>query len=123
MNGARGAERIILAEGRFGTVEYAARSSGAMEAREWLEAQSESTQRSFGVREGKIRSELQFRHLRAKVWEFKRSAHRLFCYREGSRCLLTHYYRKGGQKTPPQQISRAEQIGEEHIDRESNQAR
>lgn len=117
----------ILDCGRFGTVEYAVRANGDREAREWLSAQPENLQISFGVlfrrlvTEGSIHNEEQFRHLRDQVWEFKRKEHRLLCFRSGNRYLLTHRIKKAGGrgKCPRSAIDHAERIGDEHIAREA----
>src|SRR3990172_10429474 len=98
------AERI-LHSGPFGTVEYAVRANGKMEAREWFEEQPLQRQAKFDhlfrstVSHGKIRNPTQFRHLRGPVYEFKRDSDRLFCYlieAAQSRWLLTHHLQKGG---------------------------
>ena len=118
------AERV-LERGKWGTVEYAVRANGDMEAKEWYEAQDQSIRQSFGVlfkrllSEGRITNETQCRQLRDTIWEFKRRGDRLLFGLVGNRRLLTHHYAKGGQKCPKREIDRAESIIEEHIQQEA----
>jgi len=118
------AERI-LERGRFGTIEYAVRANGEMEAKDWFESQDRSVRISFGVlfkrvlSDGRIPNKTQCRQLKDQVWEFKRGPNRLLFYQLGNRRLLTHHYRKGGQKCPRKQIDRAQAIADEHIQREA----
>ncbi|HLJ12098.1 MAG TPA: hypothetical protein VKU82_12965 [Planctomycetaceae bacterium] len=122
MNVPSRAERT-LASGPFGTVEYAVRSTGRMEAREWLESESPKVMVSFGVlfqrlvEHGRIIDDTKFRKLDDEVWEFKRGSHRLLCYRLGNRCLLTHRIKKAGGRglCPQGQIAHAHNVGAEHI--------
>ncbi len=116
------AERLLYS-GNRGSVEYAVRSDGTMEAKEWLDSQPATKQMSFGVlfqrlaEQGFIHNEQQFRRLRDEVWEFKRGADRLLCFHLGSRWLLTHRIKKSGGlgKCPPHEIGHAKTIGNEHV--------
>lgn len=120
-----------LSQGEYGTVEYAVRANGRMEAQEWLTGQDETTQRSFAalfdrlVTHGQIKNETQFRRLDDNVWEFKRKEHRVLCYQLGSRWLLTHRIKKAGGsgKCPKSAIGRADTIGCEHQKYELREAK
>jgi hypothetical protein len=120
------ADRIVE-RGKWGSVEYAVRANGSMEAKEWFAAQGVAVRMSFGVlfkrilQEGRITNELQCRQLRDTIWEFKRGANRLLFGQVGNRRLLTHHYKKGGQKCPPREIKRAQTIVDEHIEQEARQ--
>jgi hypothetical protein len=108
------AERT-LALGRFGTVEYAVRTDGTMEAKQWFDSQGAEVLASFGVLfqrlvdEGRIFNKTQFRPLQDEVWEFKRGDHRILCYRMGNRSLLTHRIKKAGGLVPQVAIDRPSQ--------------
>jgi phage-related protein len=112
-------ERVIARSPLWGTVEYAVRLNGDMEARDWLEDQSKQIQASFGVLFQKIASgqritnQTQFRHLGGAIWEFKRGGQRIAAFQAGKSWFLTHHFKKGGTKCPPREIARAENIREE----------
>jgi hypothetical protein len=97
-------------------IEYAVRTNGSMEAKEWFEAQNDEIKAKFDhlfrkVANGqKIHNEQHFRKLRKHIWEFKRDEHRLLTFQHGKGWFLTHHYPKGKRKCPPKQIDRAEQI-------------
>ena len=103
------AERLVVG-GLFGTVEYAVRANRTMEAKEWLESQTQQKQASFDVlfrrlvTQGRNTNAQQFRQLR-------------LCFRLGKRWLLTHRIKKAGGrgKCPASEIQRADTIGHEHI--------
>ena len=118
-----------LATGTKGIVEYAQRTNGKFEAQEWFEDQDVKVRSSFGVlfermvSLGRISNKEHFRQLRHQVWEFKRGGDRLLCYRSGRRWLLTHHIKKGGsRKCPRKEINRAENIGNEHIERQAKES-
>lgn len=107
----------IAEHGEWGTVEYAIRQNGEMEAKVWLEAQSGTVRASFAhlfrvIANGlTIRNKTQFRHLRGEIWEFKRGGNRLFTFRDENAWFLTHHLKKGGaSKCPRKDIDRADNI-------------
>jgi hypothetical protein len=121
------ADRIVE-RGKWGSVEYAVRANGSMEAKEWFGSQDVSVRTSFGVlfkrilQEGRITNELQCRQLRDTIWEFKRGGNRLLFGQVGNRRLLTHHIKKGGpKKCPPREINRAQTIIDEHVEQEARQ--
>jgi hypothetical protein len=118
-------ERILL-NGTRASVEYAYRTDGSSESRDWLESDP-AMKRRFGVlferlcSTGRIANETQFRRLLDPVWEFKRGDDRLLCFRVGSRFLLTHRIKKSGGigKCPRAEIDHAKMIGREVLEAES----
>jgi hypothetical protein len=120
----------LLRRGPKGSVEYAIRTNGRMEAKEWLESQSLQTQNAFAhmfrstVEIGRIINNRQFKQLRKEIYEFKRRiGQRLFCYKLGDRWLLTHYQDKSKLKDYGADIERAMQIGREHVAHEQDEAK
>ena len=60
---------------------------------------------------GKIWNERKFKHLTEtdQIFEFKVEADRILCFFFiGRRLILTHGFRKAGEKTPKREIDRAE---------------
>lgn len=112
----------LVERGTWGSVRYAIRASGAMEAKNFLESEAdESVRAKFAhlfralAAKGAIRNEQQFRKLRGEIWECKRDGHRILCFRDGNCWFLTHHYPKSKRKCPPSEIDRAESIRSEHI--------
>jgi len=86
-------------------------------AEEWLEHLPLGTQQKFGVLfarmgdVGKIWNERKFKHLTGtdQIFEFKVEADRVLCFFfVGKRLILTHGFKKTGEKTPKGEIERAE---------------
>jgi len=101
-----------------------------MEAKDWLESQSPQIQSAFDhmfrstVEIGRITNWDQFKQLRDEVYEFKRRmGQRLFCYKLGSRWLLTHHKDKSALKNYEPDIDMALKIGREHIAYELQEAK
>lgn len=120
------AERRIAGHKRV--VEFAVESDESMaDAWQWWQYQTEKTRRSFEVlmkrlsNEGKINNKEQFRLLDEPIWEFKRGGHRLLCYRDGVRWLLTNNLEKSGRKDISADIKTAIRIGERHLEWEASQ--
>lgn len=91
--------------------------NGTIPAEEWLEQLSVAAQQKFAalfVRmgdTGKIWNECKFKHLTGtdQLFEFKVDADRILCFFfVGRRLILTHGFRKAGDKTPKREIDRAE---------------
>jgi hypothetical protein len=112
-----------LEKGRYGTVEFAIRADGTMEAKSWFDKSPVNVLASFDVLfrrlvdSGRIPNKEQFRQLDGDIWEFKRGDHRLLCYRIGPRVLLTHRIKKAGGrgKCPQGAITHAQNIAAEHF--------
>jgi hypothetical protein len=110
-----------VADGAWGSVKYARRANGYMEAKQWLNAAGEGIQSKFDhlfrrmVAFGKIVNEEHFRHLGNGIWEFKRGGDRLLCFQDERCWLLTHHYAKARRKCPPSQIAHAETIRTEYF--------
>ncbi len=129
MTGPSCTDRLVR-RGPKGSVEYAVRANGKMEAKEWLEAQSIQTQAAFDhmfrstVEIGRITNRDQFKQLHGDVYEFKRRiGQRLFCFKLGSRWLLTHHKDKSKLKNYGPDIDRAKTIGREHVAYEQQEAK
>ena len=91
--------------------------NGVAPAEVWLEQLSRGSQQKFAalfVRmgdTGKIWNERKFKHLTEtdQIFEFKVDADRILCFFFiGRRLILTHGFRKSGDKTPTREIERAE---------------
>lgn len=87
-----------------------------MPAAEWLEQLPLSGQQKFAALfarmadTGKIWNERKFKHLTEtdQLFEFKVEADRILCFFfVGRRLILTHGFRKSGDKTPKREIERA----------------
>ena len=119
----------ILAEDWYGTVEYAMRASGKMEAKEWLENQSDLIQYKFAtmfdhhmatgkLTENKLKKISGVPH----VYEYRVPGHRLFCFKRDSRWLLTHHFGKANSKrAQTKSAQKSVTIAEEHFEREATE--
>lgn len=111
----------MVETGVWGSIQYAQRADGKMEAMDWLDAQDTKIKTGFGVlfqrmaSTGKIHNKELFRHLEGDIYEFKKRKDRILTFRLGNAWYLTHHYPKGGQKCPPKQIARANAIREEFL--------
>ena len=90
---------------------------GRVPAEEWLEAQPVPMQAKFAALfawlgdQGRIWNERKFKHLTGseQIFEFKAEDGRILCFFFfGKRVVLTHGFRKQGDKTPKGEIERAE---------------
>ena len=60
---------------------------------------------------GRIYDRTKFNRETEKLYVFKPQPHRFFCFfMRGKRIILVSAYRKQGDKTPPQEIKRAENL-------------
>jgi phage-related protein len=98
-------------------IEFYVTSNGAIPAEEWLEQLSLACQQKFAALfarmgdTGKIWNERKFKHLTEtdQIFEFKVEADRILCFFfVGRRLILTHGFKKAGDKTPKGEIARAE---------------
>jgi phage-related protein len=110
-------ESRLVYEGTAFRIEFYMTPDGAAPAEEWLETLSLGTQQKFAALfarmgdTGKIWNERKFKHLAEtdQIFEFKVDADRLLCFfLVGKRLILTHGFRKSGDKTPRREIARAE---------------
>lgn len=99
------------------SVEFYVTSNGQVPAQEWLELLPLVSQHKFAALFarmgdlGKIWNERKFKHLTGTdhIFEFKVEADRMLCFfMGGKRLILTHGFRKSGEKTPKREIERAE---------------
>ena len=118
---------LILAEGWWGSVQYAVRSSGKSEAKSWFEKQKPKVQSQFDhlfrriAQTGLISNKELFRKLKDGIFEFKRGGNRIACFRVENTWFLTHRFPKASDKNLPKQISRARNIMHEHMERNKNE--
>lgn len=103
-------------------LEFYVKPSGDCLAEEWLESLSQSQQAKFAALfawmgdQGRIANERKFKHLTGsdQIFEFKADDGRILCFFfSGRRIILTHGFRKKGDKTPKGEIERAEGIKRE----------
>ncbi len=103
-------------------IEFYVRHSGEALAEDWLESLPETVQRKFMAlfvwlgEQGRIWNERKFKHLTGseQIFEFKVDDGRVLCFFfHGKRVILTHGFKKKGDKTPPGEIARAESLKHE----------
>ena len=104
------------------SIEFYVTSNGAVPAEEWLEQLPLAIQQKFAALfarigdTGKIWNERKFKHLTEtdQIFEFKVETDRILCFFfVGRRLILTHGFRKAGDKTPKREIARAEMYKQE----------
>ena len=70
---------------------------------------------------GEIRNEDKFKHIQDSIYEFRTKNLRVFCLLlKGVRpktFILNHYYKKQGQKAPTKEITKAQKIANEIIEK------
>jgi len=107
----------LVYDGAVLSIEFYVASDGATPAEQWLEQLPVGTQQKFAALfarmgdMGKIWNERKFKHLTGtdQIFEFKVEADRVLCFFfVGKRLILTHGFRKTGDKTPKGEIERAE---------------
>ncbi len=107
----------LVYNGAVFRIEFYVASNRAVPAEEWLEGLAQGSQQKFAALfarmgdTGKIWNERKFKHLTEtdQIFEFKVEADRILCFFfVGHRLILTHGFRKSGDKTPKREIERAE---------------
>ena len=107
----------LVYDGAVFRVEFYVAPGGAAPAEVWLEQLPLGGQQRFAALfarmgdTGKIWNERKFKHLTEtdQIFEFKVEADRILCFFFiGRRLILTHGFRKAGDKTPKREIDRAE---------------
>ena len=107
----------LVYDGTVLRIEFYVVPNGTTPAEEWLEQLSVAAQQKFAALfvpmgdTGKIWNERKFKHLTGtdQLFEFKVDADRiLYFFFVGRRLILTHGFRKAGDKTPKREIDRAE---------------
>jgi phage-related protein len=115
----------ILVKGPCAAVAYARRTNGKRPAFDYIENLEKEDWakllKSFTkiAEVGRIWNTERFRKLggrTGRIWEFKvHPKVRVLCFQHGKIWFLTHGFDKETDKTPPEEISRAEQIMKEHF--------
>lgn len=107
----------LVYDGAVFRIEFYVAPGGAVSAEAWLEQLPLAAQQKFAALfarmgdTGKIWNERKFKHLAEtdKIFEFKVEADRILCFFfTGRRLIVTHGFRKAGDKTPKREIERAE---------------
>ncbi len=107
----------LVYDGAVFQIEFYVTPSGTAPAEDWLEQLPATAQQKFAALfarmgdTGKIWNERKFKHLTEtdQLFEFKADADRILCFFfVGRRLILTHGFRKAGDKTPKREIERAE---------------
>jgi len=107
----------LVYDGAIFRIEFYVAPNGIAPAEEWLEQLPLIAQQKFAALfsrmgdTGKIWNERKFKHLTEtkQIFEFKVDAERILCFFfVGRRLILTHGFRKAGDKTPKREIVRAE---------------
>lgn len=107
----------LVYDGTVLRIEFYVAPNGVVPAEEWLEQLPIASQQKFAALfarmgdTGKIWNERKFKHLTEtdQIFEFKVDADRILCFFfVGRRLILTHGFRKSGDKTPKREIERAE---------------
>ncbi len=120
----------LVFSGKALQIEFYVRLSGEAFAEDWLENVPESMQQKFAALfawlgdQGKIWNERKFKHLTGtnQIFEFKADDGRVLCFFfVGKRVILTHGFRKKGDKTPRTEIERAEMLKKEFEERSKNE--
>jgi phage-related protein len=112
----------LVYDGAVLKIESYVTASGTAPAEEWLEQLPLAAQQKFAALfarmgdTGKIWNERKFKHLTEtdQIFEFKADTDRILCFFfVGRRLILTHGFRKAGNKTPKREINRAESCKED----------
>ncbi len=107
----------LVYDGTVFRIEFYVTANGDAPAEEWLDQLPLGSQQKFAALfermgdTGKIWNERKFKHLTEtdQIFEFKVDADRILCFFfVGRRLILTHGFRKSGDKTPKREIERAE---------------
>ncbi|MGE3978811.1 MAG: type II toxin-antitoxin system RelE/ParE family toxin [Nitrospira sp.] len=107
----------LVYDGTVLRIEFYVAPNGNIPAEDWLEQLPLAAQQKFAALfarmgdTGKIWNERKFKHLTEtdQLFEFKVEADRVLCFFfVGRRLILTHGFKKTGDKTPKREIDRAE---------------
>jgi len=106
----------LVYDGSVFRIEFYVAPDRAAPAEVWLEQLPLGSQQKFAALfarmgdTGKIWNERKLKHLTEtdQIFEFKVAADRILCFFIGRRLILTHGFRKAGDKTPIREIDRAE---------------
>ena len=107
----------LVYDGPVFRIEFYVAPNEVAPAEEWIEQLPLTAQQRFAALfarmgdTGKIWNERKFKHLTEtdQIFEFKVEADRILCFFfVGRRLILTHGFRKSGDKTPKREIERAE---------------
>jgi hypothetical protein len=114
---------LIVCEGQCFAILWGLAASGTCQARTYYDA-LEVAERAKALAlfkrladQGKIFDETKFRQETKNLFVFKPQPHRFFCFFvRGRRVLIVSAYRKQGDKAPPKEIARAENLRAECLE-------
>ncbi len=107
----------LVYDGTVFRIEFYVAPNGIIPAEDWLEQLPLAAQQKFAALfarmgdTGKIWNERKFKHLTEtdQLFEFKVEADRVLCFFfVGRRLILTHGFKKTGDRTPKREIDRAD---------------
>lgn len=109
--------KLIVCEGQCFAIVWGVAGSGECQARDYYES-LEDTDRAKALAlfkrmadVGKICDKTKFNQETKKLYVFKPQPHRFFCFFvKGKRIVMVSAYQKQGDKAPPQEIKRAENL-------------
>ena len=115
---------LIVCEGASFAIMWGHGSNGCCQARDYYES-LEMPDRAKALAlfqrmatTGKIYDKTKFNQETKKLYVFKPQPHRFFCFfMKGRRTLIVSAYQKQGDKAPPQEIARAENLRVECMER------
>jgi hypothetical protein len=116
-------DRLVAVTGTVFGIEYAVGEDGVPPAKEFIDALDEGDQRKLAVLfkrmadHGSVPNREQFKQVRGPLFEFKKHQIRVFCFRSGSRWVLTNGYKKKKDRLDPAEIERAERLMEVYLSR------
>jgi hypothetical protein len=111
----------VVVRGAMRTIEYAVCANGSSPARDFVENLEPPDQRKLVVllrrmaEHGNVPNEQQFKHVKGKLFEFKKHQIRVFCFRDGDSWILTNGYKKKEDRLRRAKIRQAERIMAEHL--------
>ena len=118
-------DRLRICSGSRCSLWWGADASGRFRGLDYFNALKDPEKAKFDVlfelmaREGRIRSPEHFRKESGDIFCFKRSQHRLACFRDGSDWVILDGFRKKSDKDKrlKRHIETADRIRTEHMDR------
>ena len=116
--------KLVICEGACFGIMWGIASNGGCQARDYYEALEDADRAKVlalfkrMAEVGKIFDKTKFNKETEKLYAFKPQPHRFFCFFvKGKRIYIVSAYQKQGDKAPPQEIKRAENLRIECMER------